>query len=96
VYWEKAGTTKDQAVWRPQLEKSYEEVKQALTQDPKLAPAHLLKGNLLFKVRRAEDALHEYEEYLRLDPKGESAEATRALVDKIKQALAATKPSQSD
>ena len=91
VYWEKVSGVKDEAMWRPPLEKSYEEVKQALALDPNLAAAHLLKGNLLFKVRRAEDALHEYEEYLRLDPKGESAEQTRALVERIKKALAEQK-----
>ena len=91
VYWEKVSGVKDEAVWRPPLEKSYEEVKQALALDPNLAAAHLLKGNLLFKVRRAEDALHEYEEYLRLDPQGPSAEQTRTLADKIRKALAQAK-----
>jgi len=91
VYWEKVSGVKDEAVWRPPLEKSYEEVKQALSLDPNLAAAHLLKGNLLFKVRRAEDALHEYDEYLRLDPQGQSAEQTRTLADKIRKALAQEK-----
>ena len=68
-----------------------QEVNQALQFDPNLAAAHLLKGNLLFKVRRAEDALREYDEYLRLDPKGEFADQTRALADKIRKALAETK-----
>jgi len=67
-------------------------VKQALALDPNLAAAHLLKGNLLFKVRRAADAQHEFEEYLRLDPKGQYADQTRALVEKIKKALAGQKP----
>jgi Tfp pilus assembly protein PilF len=88
VYWEKVAGVKDEAQWRPPLEKAYEEVKQALALDPNLAAAHLLKGNLLFKVRRAEDAQKEFEEYLRLDPNGQSAEQTRALVEKIKKALA--------
>jgi tetratricopeptide (TPR) repeat protein len=88
VYWEKVSGVKDEAQWRPPLEKAYEEVKQALALDPNLAAAHLLKGNLLFKVRRAEDAQKEFEEYLRLDPNGQSAEQTRALVEKIKKALA--------
>ena len=77
--------------WRPPLEKAYQEVKQALELDPNLAAAHLLKGNLYFKVRRAEDALKEFEEYLRLDPNGEFAAPTRELVEKIKKALAAEK-----
>lgn len=93
VYWDEVADVKDEAKWRPPLEKSYEEVKQALALDPNLAGAHLLKGNLLFKVRRAEDALHEYEEYLRLDPKGPAAEQVRQRVDRIKKALAETKKS---
>ena len=91
VYWEKVANVKEESQWRPALEKSYQEVKQALELDPNLADAHLLKGNLYFKVRRAEDALHEFEEYLRLDPKGQFAEPTRALAEKIKKALADTK-----
>jgi len=91
VYWEKVAGVKEEAQWRPSLEKSYQEVKLALELDPNLADAHLLRGNLYFKVRRAEDALHEFEEYLRLDPKGASADQTRALADKIKKALAETK-----
>lgn len=92
IYWERVAGVKEEAQWRPPLEKSYEEVKQSLALDPNLAAAHLLKGNLLFKVRRAEDALHEFEEYLRLDPKGQYADQTRALVEKIKKALAGQKP----
>jgi tetratricopeptide (TPR) repeat protein len=92
VYWEKVTGTQDEAQWRPSLEKAYQEVKLALELDPNLADAHLLKGNLYFKVRRAQDALNEFEEYLRLDPKGHFAEQTRALADKIKKALADQKP----
>jgi tetratricopeptide (TPR) repeat protein len=91
VYWDRVAGVKDEAQWRPPLEKSYQEVNQALQLDANLAGAHLLKGNLLFKVRRAADALHEYDEYLRLDPKGASADQTRALADKIRKALAETK-----
>ena len=88
VYWERVAGVKEEEKWRPPLEKSYQEVKVALELDPNLAEAHLLKGNLFFKVRRAEDALHEFEEYLRLDPKGQFADQTRALAEKIKKALA--------
>ena len=91
VYWDQAAGLKDEAQWRPPLEKAYQEVKQALELDPNLAAAHLLKGNLYFRVRRAEDALKEFEEYLRLDPNGEFAAPTRELVEKIKKALAAEK-----
>ena len=88
VYWSMASKVKDDAQARPDLEKAYNQVKKALELNPDLAQAHLLKGNLLFRVRRAADAQHEFEEYLRLDPKGPYAEQTRVMVDKIKKALA--------
>ena len=91
LYWDQAAGLKDEAQWRPPLEKAYQEVKQALELDPNLAAAHLLRGNLYFKVRRAEDALKEFEEYLRLDPNGEFAAPTRELAEKIKKALASEK-----
>jgi tetratricopeptide (TPR) repeat protein len=87
VYWERALSIKDETQARPFLEKSYEQVNQALKWEPNLAAAHLLKGNLLMRVRRAPDALHEFEEYLRIEPKGQFAEQTREVVQKIKTAL---------
>ena len=86
VYWEQAREIKDLAQAKPALEKSYEEVKRALTLNPDLASAHLLKGNLLLRVSRTADALIEFGEYLRLEPNGAFAAETRALVDKIKKA----------
>jgi Tfp pilus assembly protein PilF len=88
VYWDMALKIKDESQAKPFMEKSYEHVKQALALNPEMADAHLLKGNLLLRVRRAEDAMHEFQEYLRLDPKGQFAEQTRSLVEKIKKALA--------
>jgi tetratricopeptide (TPR) repeat protein len=88
VYWDQGSKIKDEAQWRPLLEKAYAEAKRALELNPNLAGAHLLKGDLLFRVRRFEDAVMEFEEYLRLDPQGQFAEPTRAMVDKIKKALA--------
>jgi tetratricopeptide (TPR) repeat protein len=88
VYWDMALKTKDEAQARPLLDKSYEQAKRALELNPSLAGGHLLKGNLLLRVRRAPDALHEFEEYLRLNPKGQLADQTRAVVEKIKNALA--------
>lgn len=91
VYWDRYGSVKDESQWRPPLEKAYQEVKQALDLDPNMANAHLLKGDLYFKVHRAEDALKEFDEYLRLEPKGEFAPQTRELAEKIRKALAQTK-----
>lgn len=83
VYWEKAREIKDLTQAKPALEKSYEEVKRALTLNPNLAGAHLLKGNLLLRVSRTDDAVVEFTEYLRLEPNGPFAAETRALVEKI-------------
>jgi len=91
VYWNMAGKFSDEAHYKPLLEKSYEQAKLALALKPDLAAAHLLKGDLLFKARRAEDALHAFEEYVQLDPHGELADQTRALIQKIKLALAESK-----
>jgi len=85
VYWEKSREIKDLAQAKPALEKSYEEVKRALILNPGLGSAHLLKGNLLLRVGRANDAVTEFNEYLRLEPNGPFATETRTLVDKIKK-----------
>jgi len=63
-------------------------VKYALNLNPDLAPAHLLRGNLLLRVGRASDAVTEFDEYLRLEPNGAFANETRALVEKIRKATA--------
>lgn len=91
VYWEKAREIKDLTQAKPALEKSYDEVKRALTLNPELATAHLLKGNLLLRVSRTADALVEFGEYLRLEPNGPFATETRTLVDKIKKATPQTR-----
>lgn len=93
VYWDMAAKFSDEAQYRPLLEKSYVQAKRALELKPDLAAAHLLKGNLLFKARRAAEALHEFEEYVRLDPNGQFVDQTRALIQKIKLALAQPKRS---
>ena len=88
VYWERARAVKDLAQARPALEKSYEEVKRALQLNADLAGAHLLKGNLLLRVSRATDAVAEFNEYLRLEPKGPFAAETRLLIEKINHKVA--------
>ncbi len=93
VYWNMSAKIKDDAQARPTLEKAYEQVKKALELNPNQAEAHLVKGNLLLRVRRAADAQHEFEEYIRLDPKGPFVSQTRALIEKIKIALAEPKKS---
>ena len=88
VNWEKARPLKDLFEAKPNLEKSYEQVKRSLELNPNLAPAHLLKGNLLLRVARPVDALIEFDEYLRLEPNGAFANETRTVVDKIRKATA--------
>lgn len=91
VYVDMASKIKDEAQARPSLEKAYDQINQALKLNPNMAQAHLVKGNLLLRVRRAADAQHEFEEYLRLDPKGPFADQTRTVVEKIKKALESEK-----
>ncbi|HEV3469905.1 MAG TPA: tetratricopeptide repeat protein [Pyrinomonadaceae bacterium] len=67
------------------------EVGQALKLKPDFAEAHLLAGNLYLRARRADYALAEFQEYLRLAPSGEYAAQTKQLVQKIKQAMAEKK-----
>lgn len=86
VYWEKARGIKDATAARPDLEKSYQEVKRALALNPNLSGAHLLKGNLLLRASRSADALNEFDQYLRLEPNGPFASEARAVVEKIKKA----------
>jgi len=54
---------------------------------PDFAEAHLLAGNVLLKVGQQQRALLEYEEYLKLSPKGEFAPQARELVQKLQKAL---------
>ena len=56
---------------------------------PDYAEAHLLAGNIFMRVNMPENALVEYEEYLRLAPASDLTAQTRALAEKIKKALAA-------
>jgi tetratricopeptide (TPR) repeat protein len=91
LYWNEALASKDEAQSNPLLEQSYQEVKQALALKPDLADAHLLRGNLLLRARRAEDALAEFQEYLRLAPDGPFAPQARDISKKIQDALANAK-----
>lgn len=58
---------------------------------PDFAEAHLLAGNVLLKVGQQQRALLEYEEYLKLAPKGEFAPQARELVLKLQKALGETR-----
>jgi len=54
---------------------------------PDLAPAHALLGNVMLRESNALGALHEYQEYLRLDPNGSMAPGVRQMIEKIQKAL---------
>ncbi len=54
---------------------------------PDLAAAHVLLANIRLKQRDAPAALHEYQEYLRIEPQGSMAPQVRDMVDKIQKAL---------
>lgn len=51
---------------------------------PDFAEAHLLAGNILLRLNQPQRAQTEYEEYLRLAPKGEYATNARDLIQKLK------------
>jgi tetratricopeptide (TPR) repeat protein len=87
VYWSMALKIKDDTQSQPVFEKSYIQVNKAIEINPDFAAAHLFKGNLYIHARRAADAQHEFEEYIRLEPKGASADQARATIEKIKKAL---------
>ena len=56
--------------------------------EPDFPDAHVLLGNVLLRLRDGNGALAEFQEYLRLAPKGPLAAPTQELVDKLKAALA--------
>lgn len=62
-------------------------IARTLELQPNLADAHLLAGNIFIRSGLPQNALIEYEEYLRLSPKGEFADQAKALVNKLKKSL---------
>jgi tetratricopeptide (TPR) repeat protein len=55
---------------------------------PDFPEARLLAGNILLRAHKPDDALLEFQEYLRLAPKGAFSGQAQELVRKIKRALA--------
>ena len=70
-----------------ELGKAGRQVALALQLNPNFAEAHLLGANILLRAGKREDALFEFEEYLRLAPKGPYATQAREAAQKLKQSL---------
>ncbi|MDX6611989.1 MAG: protein O-GlcNAc transferase [Blastocatellia bacterium] len=69
-----------------EIGKAAPQIGRTLQLKPDFAEAHLLAGNILLRLREQKRAVLEYQEYLRLAPKGEFASQARELIEKIKSA----------
>ena len=67
------------------LVKSGKYVARSIELQPNIAEGHLLAGNIFIRAGLPENALIEYQEYLRLAPNGEFAAQAQELVDKLKK-----------
>ena len=67
------------------IAKAGKQIALAIQLNPNLAEAHLLAGDILLRANKREDALAEFQEYLRLAPNGEYVEQARAAVEKLKK-----------
>src|SRR5262249_11924046 len=63
-------------------------VRQALGLNKNYAGPHALMGNIYLQHEDPENALKEFEEYLRLDPQGSLAPSVKQMVAQLKQVLA--------
>jgi len=59
----------------------------SIAAQPDFAPAHLLMGNINLKKGDGNAAIHEFQEYLRIDPKGPAAEQINEMIPKIQAAI---------
>jgi tetratricopeptide (TPR) repeat protein len=73
---------------RGDLAKAGRQIALTIQLNPNLAEAHLLAGNMLLRAGKREDALEQFQEYLRLAPKGELAQQVRETVQKMRSAPA--------
>jgi tetratricopeptide (TPR) repeat protein len=76
VYWE-----------TDEVLKAAPHVGQAIELKPDYPEARILAGNIFMRLNMPQNALVEYEEYLRLAPGGEFAAQTRENVEKLRKAL---------
>ncbi len=68
--------------------KSGAEIGRTLQLNPEAADAYLLAGNLFLKAGKAQEAFQMFSKYLSLAPKGQYADQTRKVVEKLKKSLA--------
>jgi predicted negative regulator of RcsB-dependent stress response len=68
-------------------------VAHTLQLQPEFADARLLAGNIFVRAQLPENAIIEYEEYLRIAPKGQFANEIKELVQKLKTLVAKRKKS---
>jgi predicted negative regulator of RcsB-dependent stress response len=92
VYVDMAAKIKDEVQNRPLRVKAYEQVNASLKYNADDSLAHWIKGNLLLSVGRNQDGQHEFEEYLRLSPKGPFADKSKTLIERIKKVESEKKP----
>lgn len=71
-----------------------QQAKKAIALLPTMAPAHILLGNIAWKKHEAATALQEYQEYLKLDPKGPMAPGAQAMVKGIQDWFSQAQNSQ--
>jgi tetratricopeptide (TPR) repeat protein len=76
VYWIRAT--------KGDVQKAARQVALTLQLNPEHAPAHLLAANILLRAGKRDDAIVEFQEYLRLAPKGEFASQVRDTLQKIR------------
>lgn len=62
----------------------------AETLAPNIAAVHVVMGNILLQKRDNAGALKEFNEYLRLDPKGSMSDSVRTVVSKLEKVQAGT------
>ena len=54
---------------------------------PDFGTGHLLMGNIFLKKGDGNGAIHEFQEYLRIDPKGPAADQVKEMIPKIQAAM---------
>lgn len=63
-------------------------VQRAIAINPDYAGPHALMGDIYIEHDQPEAALHEFQEYLRLDPDGSLAASAKQMISQLKKALA--------